>query len=88
MRRLCGNQTTVSDKEIVGRRVFGQKIFRAPRERDLYLTFFMIPDWKMNFDRLGIKTVDEEVIKFLTPQCHQHETSKNLLAGLQSKCQI
>jgi hypothetical protein len=69
------DKTKVSDKEIVGRRVFGKKIFRAPRERGLFVPDIFFETRLENdlyFDRLGLKTVDKEVVTFLTPQCQQH----------------
>jgi len=70
------DKNKVSDKEIIGRRVFGQKIFIAPRERGLFkmdIFYDTRLENELSFDRLGLKTVD----KFLTTQCHQHGNMQN-----------
>lgn len=74
------DKNKVSDKEIVGRRVFGQKIFKNPGGKHLF-------EWKifydtrfqndLSFDRLGLNTIDEKVVKFLTSQCHEHGKQQN-----------
>jgi hypothetical protein len=70
----------VSDKEIVGRRVFGKKIFREPRERGLFVPEIFYDtrlENDLSFDRLGLKKVDKDVVRFLTQQCHQHGDMQN-----------
>lgn len=74
------DKNKVSDKEIIGRRLFGHKIFIAPRERGLFKMDIFYDTRLANdlsFDRLGLKTVDKDVVKFLTQQCHQHGSLQN-----------
>jgi hypothetical protein len=74
------DKNKVSDKEIIGRRIFGHKIFIAPPERGLFkMELFYDKRFENNlsFDRIGLKTVDKEVVKFLTPQCHEHGKMQN-----------
>ncbi|TGN99658.1 hypothetical protein PN36_35270 [Candidatus Thiomargarita nelsonii] len=74
------DKKNVSDKEIVGRRVFGKKIFRAPRERGLFVPEIFYDtrlENDLSFDRLGLKKVDKDVVRFLTQQCYQHGDMQN-----------
>lgn len=70
----------ISDKEIVGRRAFGEDkhIFaRADRSQyriDVFLDTRLETD--LSFDRVGIRKAEEAVLAFLTPLCREHGTTQ------------
>ena len=63
----------VSDKEFIGRRAFGSKIFEKIHDGNIFrITVFMDRNTKMSegisVDRLGLKTVSCEILDYLLPQ--------------------
>ena len=70
----------VSNKEFVGRRVFGTKAFnKTSNSRRYKLDVFMDTrlDTGLSVDRLGVKAVCKEVLVFLTPLCETIAKKRN-----------
>lgn len=63
------------DKEILGRRAFGSKIFDKSGDNVLQYKMNVFLDERTNgglsLDRLGVKNVREEVLEFLQPLCDE-----------------
>ena len=65
--------STVSDKEIVGRRAFGNKVFdnRATRTLPYQINIFLETrdNMGLSVDRLGVRKAYSDVLSFRTPHC-------------------
>lgn len=72
----------VSEKEILGRRTFGDNITKPDGQFRMTVFLDTRYDEDLSLDRMGMKTVDPEVTVFLTPQCHAHgKTQSKRFAG-------
>ncbi|MCL4774918.1 MAG: hypothetical protein KJZ98_13305 [Burkholderiaceae bacterium] len=74
----------VSNKEIVGRRVFGtdylNKTDSAKGRKDAFkMTVFVEdrPDSNISFDRVGLRNADKAVLQHLRPLCERHAKAKS-----------
>lgn len=65
---------SVSPKEVIGRRAFGDRDKVFTSDGKIRIDVFLDTRYQndLSFDRLGIKKPTDEVVRFLTPKCNKH----------------